>query len=253
MHMDRKLLFVVLLLGLGISSACAATSPAGLPNPASVFCEQNGGRLEIRTGADGGQSGACVFPDGSECDEWADFRGECKPGDSLSVTQTPPSAGQVEGADMPASAAGLTLSMLQNAQYHSPDWGDYHLANGIYHRPPTAPGESAEIYATQLWEPVYFGDLNGDGLEDAAVILTTQNGGTGHFFELAAVLNRGGQPENVSMVSLGDRVGIEAGRIEGGVITLDMRVQGPNDPMCCASQPETRRYQLQDDQLVRLP
>ena len=52
---------------------------ANIPNPASVYCEQNGNKLEIRTAADGSQSGICVFPDGSTCDEWAYFRGECGP------------------------------------------------------------------------------------------------------------------------------------------------------------------------------
>src|SRR5512135_3483647 len=55
------------------------TPQAYMPNPASVFCEQYGNRLEIRTAPDGSQSGACIFPNGSECDEWAYFRGECKP------------------------------------------------------------------------------------------------------------------------------------------------------------------------------
>jgi putative hemolysin len=53
--------------------------PLNMPNPASVYCEQNGYTLEIRTAADGSQSGVCVFPDGSECNEWAYFRGECGP------------------------------------------------------------------------------------------------------------------------------------------------------------------------------
>ena len=48
-----------------------------MPNPASVYCEQNGNTLEIQTASDGSQSGVCVFPDGSTCDEWAYFRGEC--------------------------------------------------------------------------------------------------------------------------------------------------------------------------------
>src|SRR5512145_969308 len=52
---------------------------ASLPNPASAYCEQQANRLEIRTAADGSQSGVCIFPDGSECDEWAYFRGECGP------------------------------------------------------------------------------------------------------------------------------------------------------------------------------
>ena len=48
-----------------------------MPNPASVYCEQNGNKLEIQTAADGSQFGVCIFPDGSTCDEWAYFRGEC--------------------------------------------------------------------------------------------------------------------------------------------------------------------------------
>jgi putative hemolysin len=59
--------------------ATAEPGGAGLPNPAAVYCEQQGGRVEIRTAADGSQYGACVFPDGSECDEWAFYRGECGP------------------------------------------------------------------------------------------------------------------------------------------------------------------------------
>lgn len=48
----------------------------GLPNPASVHCIQNGGTLYIKTKPEG-QYGICVFPDGSECEEWEFYRGEC--------------------------------------------------------------------------------------------------------------------------------------------------------------------------------
>ena len=51
-----------------------------LANPASVFCEEQSGSLETRTDADGNQNGYCIFADGSECEQWAFFRGECKPG-----------------------------------------------------------------------------------------------------------------------------------------------------------------------------
>jgi len=50
-----------------------------MPNPASVYCEEQGNTNEIRTADDGSQSGVCIFPDGSICDEWAYFRGECGP------------------------------------------------------------------------------------------------------------------------------------------------------------------------------
>jgi putative hemolysin len=53
--------------------------PVNMPNPASVYCKQNGYELEIRTAADGSQSGVCIFMDGSSCDEWAYYRGVCGP------------------------------------------------------------------------------------------------------------------------------------------------------------------------------
>jgi putative hemolysin len=52
-----------------------------LPNPASVYCLEQGGKLEIRKDAEGNEYGVCVFSDGSECEEWAFFRNECKKGE----------------------------------------------------------------------------------------------------------------------------------------------------------------------------
>ncbi len=227
--------FALVTLGACSPGRAAPTSQAALPNPASVYCEQNGGKLDLRTGAAGGVSGICLFPDGSECDEWTYFRGECKPGDSL------------------AEPGSLTLAALQNAIYHSLDWGTYKLVDGQYHRPPNVPGASSDAYLTQMIEPTTFGDLNGDGIPDAVVFLSTQNGGTGHFREMAAVINRGGLPDNVSTISLGDRVVIEAAQIDAGVVTLQMRVQGPGDGLCCPSQAEVWRFRLEADSLVRLP
>jgi hypothetical protein len=81
------ILFTILLM---ILTACAAPQTqaapepavtdmpqAGMPNPASVYCTQRGNKLEIHTAADGSQKGTCVFPDGSTCDEWTYYRGEC--------------------------------------------------------------------------------------------------------------------------------------------------------------------------------
>jgi putative hemolysin len=87
-QMYRKIMFTLfILICATLFTACSPqevspTPEANMPNPASVYCEQNGGTLEIRTDASGGQAGACIFPDGSECDEWAYYRGECKPGNT---------------------------------------------------------------------------------------------------------------------------------------------------------------------------
>lgn len=49
---------------------------ASAANPASKYCEENGGELEIVTAGNGSQFGMCKFEDYS-CEEWAYYRGEC--------------------------------------------------------------------------------------------------------------------------------------------------------------------------------
>lgn len=90
--MFRKIRFIlVLMMGFLLMISCTSIPEAKIPNPASVFCEQNGGKLELRQAASGSVAGVCVFPDGSECDEWAYYRKECKPGDSLAEPVLPAS------------------------------------------------------------------------------------------------------------------------------------------------------------------
>jgi putative hemolysin len=53
-------------------------SPKQMANPASTHCFENGGTIQIRGDGESAQS-MCVFSDGSECEEWQYFRGECSP------------------------------------------------------------------------------------------------------------------------------------------------------------------------------
>ncbi len=66
-----------------------------MANPASTHCIEKGGQVEIRTGSDGGQIGFCVFADGSACEEWAFFRGECTPGASSGTEDDPMNTARV--------------------------------------------------------------------------------------------------------------------------------------------------------------
>jgi uncharacterized protein len=52
----------------------------GMANPASKNCVDKGGKLEIRSDAQGNENGVCVFKDGTSCDEWAFMNGQCAPG-----------------------------------------------------------------------------------------------------------------------------------------------------------------------------
>ncbi len=87
-----------LLMAL-LVAGCASPTPVPMPavgpganmaNPASTHCIEKGGEVQIRTDANGGQMGFCVFPDGSACEEWAFFRGECAPGEEKSGTENDP-------------------------------------------------------------------------------------------------------------------------------------------------------------------
>jgi putative hemolysin len=82
---------------------------ARMPNPASVYCAQQGNKLEISTAADGSQNGICIFPDGSTCDEWAYFRGECGP-----ALQKSPTPGTTEDV---SDWWGIIKSTPPGAQY----------------------------------------------------------------------------------------------------------------------------------------
>jgi hypothetical protein len=143
--------------------------------------------------------------------------------------------------------------MLLNSTYHSPDWGEFQLHDGIYYRDRLSMQESPESYTTRIQGPVFYGDINADKLEDALVILSTQNGGSGHFVELAAVLNQNGSPYNVATMYLGDRVVVENGMVENGIIVLNLRVHAINDGLCCPSQLVAWSITLNGDQLVKLP
>ena len=49
---------------------------AQLANPASVYCQEQGGTFRINE-TPAGQQGLCTLKDGTVCDEWAYYRREC--------------------------------------------------------------------------------------------------------------------------------------------------------------------------------
>jgi putative hemolysin len=63
-----------------IASTCNGNAP-GTANPAAVYCEELG--YEYRSvDTNEGQQGACIFPDGSRCNEWSFLQGKCGQGHS---------------------------------------------------------------------------------------------------------------------------------------------------------------------------
>ena len=124
---------------------------ANMPNPASVYCEQKGNELEIHTAADGSQSGICVFPDGSTCDEWAYYRGECGP----AAQKSPTPAMAVEAT---AKASGGSPEGNPSGGYMPPGTTD-EIADWRGVIKSTEPGSQYDDYF-ELWtngQIIYFG------------------------------------------------------------------------------------------------
>ncbi|MFO7710664.1 MAG: DUF333 domain-containing protein [Candidatus Woesearchaeota archaeon] len=73
--MKRILLLLVISITL-IGCQQDSEQDTELPNPASEYCIEQGGSLDIRDTEDG-QVGICILPDGTECEEWAYMNDEC--------------------------------------------------------------------------------------------------------------------------------------------------------------------------------
>ncbi len=68
------------------------TPLAALTNPASLYCIEKGGRLEIRSSGDTNQIGVCLFDDDTLCEQWSFYRGECQSDQTYNLPPAPPSA-----------------------------------------------------------------------------------------------------------------------------------------------------------------
>ena len=113
----------------------------------------------------------------------------------------------------------------------------------------TDPSQTGYV-SISIGDQIVFGDLNGDGLADAVVSLAENYGGTGVFVSILVILNNSGQPGRVATASIEDRALVNELKIENGEILVDVTVHGPNDPLCCPSQPSTRIYRLIENNLV---
>ena len=147
----------------------------------------------------------------------------------------------------------LTLEQLRNAEYRLPLLGEENTPIRFEDGEGSiAYGEGAteRDYAGIEDDMVAFGDLDGDGIADAAVVVFTSGGGSGTFKYLIAVLDRDGTPEQAARVHLGDRVQVESVTIASGEIVMDMLAHRRSDGLCCPTLNITRGFALRGDQLV---
>lgn len=73
--MKNFTLLAVIISGITLSACSHNPTPKniGMPNPASQYCLEQGGKLNIKK-TDAGEVGMCTLGDGSQVEEWDFFR-----------------------------------------------------------------------------------------------------------------------------------------------------------------------------------
>ena len=142
----------------------------------------------------------------------------------------------------------FSQAVLQNILYTLPDLGKVQLKEGKFSQK-YGEGET-QVNQVEFLQSI-LGDLNGDGVDDAAVVLWANTGGSGLYSYLAAVVNQDGKVQPVGAQLLGDRVKVQGLSVKDGKIEIQTLEPGPNDPQCCPSQLVQRTYQV-DGNALRL-
>ena len=179
---------------------------------------------------------------------------------ALSACAVAPSSAPGESAPVaPSSAAGrfdagpLTVAALKNATYSGIYDEAVTLSDGLYEGEPFVAGDASRPTVAYADGAERYGDLDGDGVDDAVVFLVENSGGTGNFVYVAAQLNRDGRPVDAGAVWIEDRIQVRSAAIDDGQVVLEIITDGPGDAACCKSHKASKRYALQDGRLVEIP
>jgi len=166
----------------------------------------------------------------------AGAQGNPPPDDNVLARPIPP------GLQPDALANALLRTGFTNA-------GAAQLKDGAYEEP--GPAGSNSTNRVRLAPDLTVHGALPDGKPVAAVVTGSNMGGSGTFYELHLVgLLDNGQPVDLAYIFLGDRAKINSIKFVDDRLVLDMVVQGPNDPMCCPTQPQILNVTYQNGALV---
>ncbi len=137
--------------------------------------------------------------------------------------------------------APLTLEELKNATYRGLEGLDpIKLMHGRWEDTPIEGGAPRSVQFVRDF--VRTGDLDGDGAEDAVVLLAESSGGSGDFLHLAVVTRRDTVAVNSATTLIGDRVQVRSATIDSNRIVLEVVQSGTLDPACCPGELATRTW-----------
>lgn len=154
---------------------------------------------------------------------------------------------------IPASATSTSIpeeaKEILNAQYQlgaTDALQIVQLADGKYEQGTSGGADSISVAVTDF---VAIGDLNADGTNEVAALVSENYGGSGVFVFLAVYANENGTLTFQNSTMVDDRPQLTALAIENGEMFLDAIIHGMDDPMCCPTLRTTRHYRFVDNQL----
>ena len=146
-----------------------------------------------------------------------------------------------------AAMQAPTLKEIKNASYSGIEGlkGSVKLVDGRWKGRPYKKGSASRPVVSLVGDFRITGDLDGDGTDDAVVLLNYAPGGTGQLLHLAVMARKKGKIQNIATTLIGDRVQIRDVRIEPKRIFVDVVQAGPKDAMCCPGEVTTREWTLE--------
>ena len=96
-----------------------------------------------------------------------------------------------------------------------------------------APGSASKITTTYFGNEAT-GDLDGNGTEDVAFLLTQNAGGSGTFYYVVAAVKTDTGYVGTNAILLGDRIAPQTTEISNGVVTVNYAIRKTGDPMTTA-------------------
>jgi len=120
------------------------------------------------------------------------------------------------------------------------------LTDGLFQQGDPGSADYTDVRVTDF---IALGDIDNDGVNEAAAVVAENYGGSGVFVFLALYVERAEEPVFLTSVFIDDRPAIDGVGFEEGQIFLDATTHDADDPFCCPTLKNERHYRLINNQL----
>jgi len=143
---------------------------------------------------------------------------------------------------------------FKNFTYHphcaGEDTETIHVKNGEYSKETPMDGYVDHFYFNVF--NVAYGDLTGDGKDEAVVLSSCNTGGTGNFSEGFVYAMKAGKPAMIADIPGGDRAagGLRRAWVEDGYLFVDANEETEDSGACCPQAAVITKYKVSGNNLT---